>query len=128
MIGSEGPVWLNFSQSYIPPRLLQPGTRTTSRQRSTILDTLRALLSKALAGQIDAVGVVNKAVQDCIGVSRIADHAVPMIYRKLACHKSGAAAIAFLEDFEKVLPGLVVQGRKAEVVEDEKVGSAELPQ
>ena len=128
MIGSEGPVWLNFSQSYIPPRLLQPGTRTTSRQRSTILDTLRALLSKALAGQIDAMGIVNKAVEDGIGVGRIPDHAVPMIYRKLACHKSGAAAIAFLEDFEKVLPGLVVQGRKAEVVEDEKVGSAELPQ
>jgi hypothetical protein len=55
------------------------------------------------------MGIVNKAVQDGIGVSRIADHAVPMIDGKLACHNRGTAAIALLEDFEKVLPCLGVE-------------------
>jgi hypothetical protein len=71
---------------------------------------------------------VNKAVQDGIGVSRIADHSVPMIYRKLACHNRGAAAIALLEDFEKILPCLGIEHVQAEIVEDKKIGPAEFAQ
>jgi hypothetical protein len=74
------------------------------------------------------MGIVNKAVQDGIGVSRIADHAVPMIYWKRDCHKSGAAAITLLEDFEKVLPGLGVEYVQTEIVEDKKIGAAEFAQ
>jgi hypothetical protein len=37
------------------------------------------------------MGIVNKAVQDGIGASRIADHAAPMIDGKLACHNRRAS-------------------------------------
>jgi hypothetical protein len=37
----------------------------------------------AFAGQFDAMGVVNEAVKDRVGVGGIADDLVPAVYRKL---------------------------------------------
>ena len=85
----------------------------------------RASATQAVAGEIDAVGVVEEAIEDGVGIGRIADDIVPAFHRKLACHKGGAAAIALFEDFKQVLPGFGGEGLKAEIVEDEKIGAAE---
>jgi hypothetical protein len=58
----------------------------------------------------------------------IADDIVPAIDGELACYDGGAAAVALLEDFEKVLPGLGIEDGQAEVIENEKIDAAERAQ
>src|SRR3979490_1852897 len=41
----------------------------------------RAGAAQAVAGEIDAMGVVDKAVEDGIGVGRVADHLMPFVDR-----------------------------------------------
>ena len=59
----------------------------------------------AFAGEFDAVGVVNETVQDGVGIGRIADYFVPSVYWKLGGNHRGTVSVAFLEDFQKIVPG-----------------------
>src|ERR1039458_10019734 len=59
----------------------------------------------AFVGEFDAVGVVNETIQDGVGMGRIADYFVPSVYWKLGGNHRGAASVAFLEDFQKIVPG-----------------------
>ncbi len=54
------------------------------------------------AGQIDAMGVVNEAVQGGVGVGRGADRLVPFVDRDLAGQDGPSAAVAFFEDFVEI--------------------------
>ena len=74
------------------------------------------------------MGVMNEAVEDSVGIGWITDDIVPAVDRKLACDDGGAAAIALLKDFQKILPCLGIEGCKAEVIEYEKIGAAERAQ
>src|SRR5664279_1309689 len=82
----------------------------------------------AFAGEFDAVGIVNETVQDGVGIGRIADYFVPSVYWKLGGNHRGAASVAFLEDFQKIMPGGGVERLHAPIVEDQKVGAAEVAQ
>ena len=64
------------------------------RRRSSILGVFGARLSHALAGEFDAMGVMNEAVEDGVGIGWITDDIVPAVDGKLACDDGGAAAIA----------------------------------
>ena len=55
-------------------------------------------LSQALAGELDAIGVVNDAIEDGIGERRIADDLVPAVDRQLAGDDDGAGVVAVLDD------------------------------
>jgi hypothetical protein len=57
-----------------------------------------------VAGEIDAVGVVHDAIEDGVGVGWITDQIVPFIEGDLAGDDGGSPAVAFFEDFEKVVP------------------------
>ena len=47
---------------------------------------------------------------------------------QLAGDDGGAASVAILEDFEQVVPGLVVERLQAPVVKDQQLDAAELAQ
>jgi len=56
-----------------------------------------------VAGQIDAMGVVDDAIENGVGVGRIADQVVPFVDWDLAGDDGRSAAIAFFEDLEKIV-------------------------
>ena len=71
---------------------------------------------------------MNEAIEDGVGVGRIADDLVPLLDRKLACDDGRAAAVALFEDFEEIVPRVGIERFKTPVVEDEKVDARERPQ
>lgn len=62
------------------------------------------LLSHAFSGELQAVSVVNKAIQDGIAEGWVADHVVPMFDRDLAGDDGGGATVAIIKDLQKVAP------------------------
>ena len=69
--------------------------------------------------------IVRKAVQNGVGVSGIANDLMPGRQGELGGDDRRPAAVSLLEDFEQVMTGAGVEGLEAEIVENEKVGSAE---
>src|SRR6266567_1922023 len=78
-----------------------------------------------MAGEIDAVRVVDDAIEDGVGVSGIADQLVPLIDGDLAGDDGRAAAVALLEDFEEVMASGGVERIETPIVEDEQLDAAE---
>src|SRR6516164_939715 len=76
----------------------------------------RASSTQAVAGQLDAVGVVNETVEDGVGIGWVADHGVPFVDRDLAGEDGRAAAVAILE------------GLKAPIIEDQQLDAGEAAQ
>ena len=71
------------------------------------------------------MGVVNEAVEDCIGVGWIADHRVPVLDGELAGDDGGTTPVAVLENLEQIVAGLGVERLQSPVVEDEELDAAE---
>ncbi len=69
--------------------------------------------------------VVNEAIEDGVGVGRIADDLMPGGNRKLGGDDRRSTPIALFEDFEEVMAGAGVERLEAEVVEDQEIGAAE---
>jgi hypothetical protein len=65
------------------------------------------------SGEIDAMGVVDDAVEDGVGVGRVTDDLVPFVDRDLAGEDGRATAVAFFEDFVEVAAGADVEGGRA---------------
>ena len=86
---------------------------------------LAAGAAEALAGQLDAMGIVHKAVQNGVGVSGIANDLMPSGQRELGSDDGRSAAIPLFEDFEQITTGAGVKGLEAEVIENEKIGPTE---
>src|ERR1700732_3333610 len=95
---------------------------------SILWDRSGASASQALAGEIDAMGIVNEAVEDGVGISRVADESVPFVDGDLAGEDGRAASIAFLEDFVEVTAGTSVERFEAPIVEDEELNAGEAAQ
>src|SRR5271156_6419764 len=81
--------------------------------------------AQALAGEFDAMRIVDEAVQDGVGVSGVANDLMPGRQRELGGDDRRPAAISLLENFEQIVAGAGVAGVEAEVVEDEQIGAAE---
>ena len=54
------------------------------------------------------MGVVDEAVEDGIGVGRVADHLMPFVDRDLAGENGRAAAVAFFEDLVEIAARIAV--------------------
>jgi hypothetical protein len=63
---------------------------------------VRTWFSQAVSGQIDAIGIVDDAVEDGVGERRDSDHLVPAVDRNLAGDDDRAFVIAILDDFEEI--------------------------
>jgi hypothetical protein len=61
------------------------------------------------------MGVVNLAVEDGVGIGRVADEGMPFIDGDLAGKDRRAAAITFLEDFVEITPGAGVERFEAPI-------------
>src|SRR6201993_2090368 len=83
---------------------------------------------QAVAGEIDAVGVVNEPIEDGVGISRIANEGVPLVDGDLTGEDGRATPIAFLEDLVKVTTGAGVERFEAPIVEDEELDAGETAQ
>lgn len=79
-----------------------------------------APFAEALAGQIDAVCVVNDAIQDGIGQGRISYYFIPAVHGDLARDEDRTAIVAILDDFEQVPAAVGAQGFRAPVINDEQ--------
>ena len=89
---------------------------------------LERLAPQAVAGEIDAMGVVNQPIEDGVGISRVADEGVPFVDRNLAGEDGRATSVAFLEDFVEVTTGTGVERFEAPIVEDEELDTGEAAQ
>ena len=72
------------------------------------------------------MGVMNEAIEDGIGVSRIANDFVPAVYWNLGGNHRGAASVAFFEDFQKIMAGCGVEGLQPPIIQNEQIGTAEI--
>ena len=72
------------------------------------------------------MGVVNQAVEDGVGVSRVADESMPFVNGDLAGEDCRAAPITFLEDFIEVTTGTGIERLEAPIVEDEKLDAGKI--
>src|SRR5258707_11738598 len=83
------------------------------------------LLSHAFSGELKAVSVVNKAIQDGVAEGGVADNFVPMLDGDLAGDDGRGATVAIIEDLQKVAPFGRIENRQAPVVEDQELNAAE---
>src|SRR5215471_7669711 len=78
-----------------------------------------ARASQAVAGEIDAVCVVDESIEDGVGVSRITDQLVPFIHGDLAGDDRGAPPVSLLEDLEEIMASGGVERFEAPIVKDQ---------
>ena len=85
----------------------------------------RSRPAQAVADQIDAMGVVDEAIEDGIGVGWVTDDLVPFVDRHLAGEDGRASAVAFFEDLVEIAAGAGVERVEAPIVEDEELDAGE---
>ena len=71
---------------------------------------------------------MNEAVEDGVGICRIADKGVPFVDGDLAGEDGRPAAVALFEDLVEVATGTGVERFEAPIVEDEKLDAGETAQ
>ena len=81
--------------------------------------------AQALAGEIDAVGIVDEAIHDCVGIGRVSDELMPTVHRDLTGDDDGAAAVALFEDFEEIVTRSGIERVEAPVIEDEEIDTTD---
>ena len=79
--------------------------------------------SHTLAGEFDAIGVVDEAIEDRVGDGGIADDFIPVIDRNLTGDDGRAPLVAVFDDLEEVAALIVIELLRSPVVENEQVGS-----
>src|SRR6516165_8221865 len=87
--------------------------------------SMRALAAQGLAGELNALAVVDETVEDGIGVSGISDHLVPFIDRQLAGYDGGAAAVALFENLKQIVTRLGGERLKSPIVQDEQLDAGQ---
>ena len=70
--------------------------------KRTPVSDVRTWLSQAVSGQIDAIRIVDDAVEDRIDERRDSNHLVPAVDRNLAGYDDRAFVVAVLDDFEEI--------------------------
>ena len=71
---------------------------------------------------------MNEAVEDGVGICRVADESVPFVDGDLTGEDGRATAIAFLEDLVEVTTGAGVERFEAPIVENEELDAGETTQ
>jgi hypothetical protein len=74
------------------------------------------------------VGLVNEAVKDGVGLSRVANEGVPFVDGDLTGENGRATPLAFLEDLVELTAGPGVERFAAPIVEDEELDAGETAQ
>src|ERR1700689_3048966 len=69
--------------------------------------------------------VVGEAMEDGVGVGRVADHLVPFVDWDLAGEDGRASAVAFFEDLVEIAAGAAVERGEGPIVEGEELNAGE---
>ncbi len=77
------------------------------------------------AFELEAVSVVDEAVEDRIGIGWIVDPLMPAGDRKLTGDQRRALAVAIFQELEQVVPGVAIERLQAPVVQDEQFDPGE---
>src|SRR5438132_4953203 len=83
------------------------------------------VFSHAFSGELKAVSVVNEAIQNGVAEGGIAYDVVPVFHGDLAGDDGRSAAMAIIEDFQKIAALGGTENRQAPVVEDEELNAPE---
>src|SRR6202140_3038202 len=83
------------------------------------------LFSHTFSGELQAVSVVNEAIEDGVAEGGVSDHVVPMFDGDLAGDDGRGATMAIIEDLQQVAPFGRTENRKAPVVEYQELNAAE---
>jgi hypothetical protein len=86
------------------------------------------LLTQTLAGEIDAIGVVNDAVEDGVGERRNPDQVMPAVHGNLAGDDERALVVAIFDDFEEIARLFGDERLRTLIVEDEQLDARERAQ
>ena len=76
-----------------------------------------ARASQAVAGEIDAVRVMDDAIENGVGIGGITDEIVPFVDRDLAGNDGRSAAVTFFEDLEEIVARGGIEWFEAPIVE-----------
>jgi len=71
---------------------------------------------------------VDDAVEDSIGVGRLADHLVPRLHGKLARDQRRAAAVALLDDLHQIAPLAGGEPLRPPIVQDQEIDFRKSPE
>ena len=77
-------------------------------------------LALGLSLELDAIGVVDDAIEDGVGDRRFADHGWPLLHRDLTGDEDGLAPVARLHDLQQVAPALGGEALQPPVVEHQQ--------
>ena len=69
----------------------------------------RTLFSHAFTGEIDAIGIVNEAIQDGIGERRVCYYFPPAIQGHLTGDDSRSMLVAVFDDLEEIAALIIVE-------------------
>src|SRR6266567_5772405 len=89
------------------------------------LGALGGDLAHAVSLELEAVCVVNEAVENGVRDGGISDDLVPVIDRHLAGDDGRSALMAVVDDFEEIAPLLAGERGEAPVVEDEQIDAGQ---
>lgn len=78
------------------------------------------MFAHAFAGEFDAIGVVNKAIENGIGDGR-SDHVIPVIHGNLTCEDGGTLLVAILEDFQEIAALFVVELLRPPIIKNKQI-------
>src|SRR5580692_5154741 len=87
-----------------------------------------ARTAQAVSGEIDAVGIVDDAIEDGVGIGRIADKVMPFVHGDLAGDDGRSTAVALFDDFKEIVTRGGVERFEPPVVENQQLHAAERAQ
>src|SRR5882757_10597854 len=102
-------------------------SRAGKVKRPLILSGL-LLLPKALSFELEAVGIVDEAIENRVGDGRVSDDFVPAIDGQLAGDNDRAGFVSILDDFEQITALVGVERFWSPVVQDQQIKSCDRPQ
>src|SRR5271157_1693749 len=124
--GARCPLRRSAARRY--PRPCRAEGRASRPSARTSVSGRGRPLAQALAGQIDAIGVVNDAVEDGVGERGNADQVMPAVHRNLAGDDERALVVAILDDFEQIARLIGGERFGAPIVENEQFDARERAQ
>ncbi len=86
------------------------------------------MLSEALSFEVDAVGVVDEAIEDCVGDGGISDNFVPAIDGQLAGDDDRTSFISVFDDLEQIAALIGVERLRSPVIKNEQIETSDSTQ
>jgi hypothetical protein len=82
---------------------------------------LGSFLSHGISFQIDFVSIVDNAIEDRIGDGGVLNEFMPVIYGKLAGDKSGAKAVAVIDEFQEIAALFCIEFTHSPIIQQQEM-------